>query len=72
MNKRIFLSAPHMGGNELKYIKEVFDSNYIKPLAKFIIDNNICDNNIYDMIPLSIVDYKNNLFRVKMLFVVEK
>lgn len=36
MNKRIFLSAPHMGGNELKYIKEVFDSNYIAPLGEFV------------------------------------
>ena len=28
MNKRIFLSAPHMSGNELKYIEKVFESNY--------------------------------------------
>ena len=25
MNKRIFLSAPHMSGNELKYIEKVFE-----------------------------------------------
>jgi UDP-N-acetylbacillosamine transaminase len=36
MNKRIFLSAPHMGGNELKYIEEVFDSNYIAPLGEYV------------------------------------
>jgi dTDP-4-amino-4,6-dideoxygalactose transaminase len=33
MNKRIFLSAPHMGGNELTYIQEAFDANYIAPVG---------------------------------------
>ncbi len=33
---RLFLSPPHMGKNEPKYIKEVFDSNYIAPLGKFV------------------------------------
>ncbi|WP_455756628.1 aminotransferase class V-fold PLP-dependent enzyme [Sulfurimonas sp.] len=36
MNNRLFLSAPHMSGNELKYIEEVFKSNYIAPLGKFV------------------------------------
>ncbi|MEA3352450.1 MAG: aminotransferase class V-fold PLP-dependent enzyme [Campylobacterota bacterium] len=36
MEKRIFLSAPHMGGNELKYIKNVFESNYIAPLGEYV------------------------------------
>jgi UDP-N-acetylbacillosamine transaminase len=36
MNKRIFLSAPHMSGNELKYIEEVFKSNYIAPLGEYV------------------------------------
>jgi len=36
MNKRIFLSAPYMNGNELKYIKEVFQSNYIAPLGEYV------------------------------------
>ncbi|EGT2875694.1 UDP-N-acetylbacillosamine transaminase [Campylobacter coli] len=33
---RFFLSPPHMGDNELKYIEEVFKSNYIAPLGKFV------------------------------------
>jgi UDP-N-acetylbacillosamine transaminase len=33
MNKRIFLSPPHMGGSELSYIHEAFESNYIAPLG---------------------------------------
>lgn len=33
MNNRIFLSPPHMGGNELAYIQEAFESNYIAPLG---------------------------------------
>ena len=33
---RIFLSAPHMSGNELKYIEKVFESNYIAPLGEYV------------------------------------
>ncbi len=33
MNSRIWLSSPHMGGNELKYIHEAFDTNWIAPLG---------------------------------------
>jgi len=32
----IFLSPPHMGTNEQKYIDEVFKSNYIAPVGEFI------------------------------------
>jgi len=31
--KRIFLSPPHMGGEELDFIQEAFESNYIAPLG---------------------------------------
>ena len=34
MNKRIFLSSPHMGGEELKYVHEAFESNWIAPLGE--------------------------------------
>ncbi|OBZ09816.1 pyridoxal phosphate-dependent aminotransferase [Bacillus sp. FJAT-27264] len=33
MNERIFLSPPHMSGNEMKYIQEAFDTNWIAPLG---------------------------------------
>lgn len=33
MNKRIHLSPPHMCGEEMKYIKEAFDTNLIAPLG---------------------------------------
>jgi len=36
MNNRIFLSAPHMSGNELKYIEKVFESDYIAPLGEYV------------------------------------
>ncbi|MDF1875187.1 aminotransferase class I/II-fold pyridoxal phosphate-dependent enzyme [Sulfurimonas sp. SAG-AH-194-I05] len=36
MSKRLFLSAPHMSGNELKYIEKVFQSNYIAPLGAYV------------------------------------
>src|SRR5699024_11696467 len=32
-NERIFLSSPHMSGNEQKYIQEAFDLNWIAPLG---------------------------------------
>src|SRR3954447_3455289 len=31
--KRIFLSSPHMSGNEQKYINEAFTTNWIAPLG---------------------------------------
>ena len=33
---RIFLSPPNMGGDELEYIKRVFESNYIAPLGEYV------------------------------------
>jgi dTDP-4-amino-4,6-dideoxygalactose transaminase len=33
---RIFLSPPHMGGEELKFIQEAFESNYIAPLGPMV------------------------------------
>lgn len=33
MNTKIWLSSPHMGGNELKYIHEAFDENWVAPLG---------------------------------------
>ncbi len=36
MRDRIFLSPPHMGPNERRYVEEVFASNYIAPLGAFV------------------------------------
>ncbi len=36
LNKRIFLSPPHMGGQELEFVKEAFESNYIAPLGPHV------------------------------------
>ncbi len=33
MNKRIYLSSPHMGGREMLYVKNAFDTNWIAPLG---------------------------------------
>ena len=33
MNTKIFLSSPHMSGDEQKYIKEAFDQNWVAPLG---------------------------------------
>lgn len=33
MRERIYLSPPHMSGNEMKYIQEAFDTNWIAPLG---------------------------------------
>jgi pyridoxal phosphate-dependent aminotransferase EpsN len=33
---RIFLSPPHMGGEELRFIQEAFESNFIAPLGPML------------------------------------
>ena len=33
MSTKIWLSSPHMGGSELKYINEAFDQNWVAPLG---------------------------------------
>lgn len=33
MSEKIWLSSPHMGGNELKYVNEAFDTNWVAPLG---------------------------------------
>jgi len=32
-NYKIWLSSPHMGGAEVKYVKEAFDTNWVAPLG---------------------------------------
>lgn len=32
-NEKIWLSSPHMGGNEQQYIREAFDTNWVAPLG---------------------------------------
>lgn len=34
--KKIWLSAPHMGGEEIKFIQEAFDTNWISPVGPHI------------------------------------
>ena len=47
MNKRIFLSSPHMSdeGYEMEYIKEAFDTNWIAPLGENVnkFEQEICE-----------------------------
>lgn len=33
MNKRIYLASPHMGDEELKFVKEAFETNWIAPMG---------------------------------------
>ncbi|SFI79738.1 DegT/DnrJ/EryC1/StrS family aminotransferase [Myroides guanonis] len=33
MNDKIWLSSPHMGGNEQKYVNEAFEQNWVAPLG---------------------------------------
>ncbi len=33
MNSKIWLSSPHMGGNEMKYVQEAYDTNWVAPLG---------------------------------------
>ena len=45
MRKRVYLSSPHMGGEELKYINEAFDTNWIAPLGPNVngFENEMCE-----------------------------
>jgi len=33
MKSRIYLSSPHLGGNEIKYVTEAIDTNWVAPLG---------------------------------------
>jgi len=33
---KIWLSSPHMGENEFRYVKEAFDTNWIAPLGPHV------------------------------------
>jgi dTDP-4-amino-4,6-dideoxygalactose transaminase len=33
MKTKIWLSSPHMGGNEMKYVQEAYDTNWVAPLG---------------------------------------
>ncbi len=34
MQDKIWLSSPHMGGNEMTYVQEAYDTNWVAPLGK--------------------------------------
>ncbi|MGN6296355.1 MAG: DegT/DnrJ/EryC1/StrS family aminotransferase [Ginsengibacter sp.] len=36
MNHKIWLSSPHMGGSERKFVTETFDSNWVAPLGPMV------------------------------------
>lgn len=36
MKEKIWLSAPHMGGEEIKFVQEAFDTNWISPVGPHI------------------------------------
>jgi dTDP-4-amino-4,6-dideoxygalactose transaminase len=46
MNQRIWLSSPHMSGNEMKYIREAFDRNYVAPVGENIeaLEKALCEH----------------------------
>ena len=33
MTNKIWLSSPHMGGNEMKYVQQAYDTNWVAPLG---------------------------------------
>ena len=45
MNKKIWLSSPHLTGEEQKYVKEAFDTNWVAPLGPNVngLEQDICD-----------------------------
>lgn len=56
MKSKIWLSSPHMGGREMEFVKEAFDTNWVAPLganvdgfeedlSKYLSNSNISSNN---------------------------
>ena len=45
MNKKIWLSSPHLTGEEQKYVKEAFDTNWVAPLGPNVngLEKDICE-----------------------------
>ena len=45
MGFKIFLSPPHIEGNEMKYVENVFKSNYIAPVGEYLdkFEKSICE-----------------------------
>ena len=45
-NKKIWLSSPHMGGNEEKYVNDAFQTNWVSPLGPNVngFENDISKN----------------------------
>ena len=45
MHKKIYLSSPHLTGEEQKYVKEAFDTNWVAPLGPNVngLEQDICD-----------------------------
>ncbi|MCX2473193.1 aminotransferase class I/II-fold pyridoxal phosphate-dependent enzyme [Pedobacter sp. MC2016-05] len=44
MNNKIWLSSPHMGGSEKKFVDEAFDTNWVAPLGPNVdgFENDLC------------------------------
>lgn len=52
IRSKVWLSSPHMGGNEQSYVKEAFDTNWVAPLGPNVDQfekaiENFIDNNVY-------------------------
>ena len=45
MKNKIWMSSPHMGENEFKYVKDAFDTNWIAPAGPYLpkFETSICD-----------------------------
>lgn len=51
-NSKIWLSSPHMGGNEQKFVQEAFDTNWVAPLGPNVTNfeqdlENYLDSDVY-------------------------
>jgi dTDP-4-amino-4,6-dideoxygalactose transaminase len=47
MREKIWLSSPHMGGDEIKFVQEAFDTNWVAPVGPHItaFENELADYN---------------------------
>jgi dTDP-4-amino-4,6-dideoxygalactose transaminase len=53
MKEKVWLSSPHMGGSEEKYVKEAFDTNWVAPMGpnvnqfEEVISESLCSSKKY-------------------------
>jgi hypothetical protein len=61
MNPKIYLSQPHVSGNEVDFIKKALDSNWLAPIVPSL-------DEFEKELQLFLLQFPNNKFKTPSLF----